>query len=47
MWLVGGVCIYMSTPPTHYYLESSERAAYMETHLYRIKKSIFDPFTVL
>ena len=25
--------IYMRTPPTHYYLESSGRATYMETHL--------------
>jgi hypothetical protein len=23
---------YMRTPPTHYYLESNDRAAYMETH---------------
>ena len=23
---------YMQTPPTHYYLESSEQAAYMKTH---------------
>ena len=28
-WLVLN---YMQTPPTHYYLESSGRAAYMETH---------------
>ena len=27
------VLIYMRTPPTHYYLEPSGRAAWMETHL--------------
>ena len=26
--------MYLQTPPTHYYLESSGRAADMETHLY-------------
>ena len=26
------VLIYMRTPPTHYYLKSSGRVAYMETH---------------
>jgi hypothetical protein len=25
---------YMQTPPTHYYLESSGRVAYLETHPY-------------
>ena len=29
-WLL--LLIYMKTPPTHYYLESCEKATYMETH---------------
>ena len=27
---------YMRTPPTHYFVESSGRAAYMETHPYSV-----------
>ena len=32
-WMTATILNYMQTPPTHYYIESSGPAAYMETHL--------------
>ena len=42
------VLIYMRTPPTHYYLESSGRVTYMETHpkSNRIHVDIFRVFFI-
>ena len=37
------VRVYMRTPPTHYYLESSWRAAYMETHPHSTYTDIVHP----
>ena len=37
-WLV---LIYVKTPPNHYHLESSGRAAYMQTHPYLALMSTF------
>lgn len=39
---------YMQTPPTHYFLGSSRRAAYMKTHFYNlILVTILKPHAIL